>query len=150
MNRRKQGLDDSDRKVTLVEEPMDLEDLKNYDDSEKSEKSKPLTSVKEEDYSFDDLESYKPSNYSKTRRKLPDFDDFDEDEEGTMKSLEKYRPSAYEIRQPRESSDINDIRDYYTNLMTKQRAINRFAGARPPNRYEPEDDMDYPMQSQPR
>ena len=150
MNRKRQGLDDSDRKVTLVEEPIDMEEepkpRKETFETEKS--SFALGTVKEEDNStsFDDLDSYKPSNFGKTRRPLPQFDEFDDEfDETTMASLEKYRPSAYEIKQPRESSDINDIRDYYTNLMTKQRAYNRFTGARQPTAYDPEDDLDYQM-----
>ena len=45
-----------------------------------------------------------------------------------VKSLEKYRPSFYEAGPPKESGDINDIRDYYTNMLTRQRALTRFTG----------------------
>ena len=37
-----------------------------------------------------------------------------------------FRPSAYDIGRPKEDDDINNIRDYYTNMMTRQRAINRY------------------------
>ena len=41
-------------------------------------------------------------------------------------SLQKYRPCNYEFGPaPKESDDINDLRDYYTNLNTRQRAMQR-------------------------
>ena len=41
-------------------------------------------------------------------------------------SLEKYRPCNYELgAAPKEMDDINDIRDYYTNLNTRSRAMQR-------------------------
>ena len=41
-------------------------------------------------------------------------------------SLQKYRPCNYEFGPaPKETDDINDIRDYYANLNTRQRALQR-------------------------
>ena len=75
---------------------------------------------------LDDLDDYRPSKYSK--RRMPYLDDLD-DEDATMSSLDKYRPSAYEYGPPKDSSDINDIRDYYSGLLTKNRALNRLGSS---------------------
>ena len=43
-----------------------------------------------------------------------------------FESLQKYRPCNYEFGPaPKETDDINDIRDYYANLNTRQRALQR-------------------------
>lgn len=149
MNREKQGLDANVKKVTLVESPIDLE--------EEMERREPMTTTndeaepeldfKEEEITtpFDNILDYRPSKYNAKSR--PQFSEFDDDleDEGTMASLEKYRPSHYEMAPPRESDDINDIRDYYTNLMTRSRAIRRF---NPNPMRHLDDDLDYtPMPS---
>ena len=65
---------------------------------------------------------------------------------GVLSSLQKYRPSAYDAG-PRDNSDINDIRDYYSNYKT--RGFNRYSSASGGARYgqtsnvEPLDDFDY-------
>ena len=61
-----------------------------------------------------------------SRRPPAYYDDMEDDNDALMSSLEKYRPSNYEIGRPKEDDDINNIRDYYSNMMTRQRAINRF------------------------
>ncbi len=44
-----------------------------------------------------------------------------------MDSLEKYRPHNYEFnRKPLDSTDINDLRDYYSSLGLRERAIKRW------------------------
>ena len=50
-----------------------------------------------------------------------------EDDRSIADSLEKYRPHNYEFgnRNHVESSDINDIRDFYVNVGTRNRALNR-------------------------
>ena len=55
--------------------------------------------------------------------KFDDSDD-DDDNDGVLSSLQKYRPSAYDAG-PRDNSDINDIRDYYSNYKT--RGFNRYS-----------------------
>ena len=41
-------------------------------------------------------------------------------------SLQKYRPCNYDLAPaPKDSDDINDLRDYYANLATRTRAISR-------------------------
>merc|ERR1712223_2137271 len=79
-------------------------------------------------------------------RRLPPagcYDDNMDDDDALMSSLEKYRPSAYDIGRPKEDDDINNIRDYYTNMMTRQRAINRYGGAPfVPNRSATEFEVD--------
>jgi hypothetical protein len=41
-------------------------------------------------------------------------------------SMEKYRPCNYDIGPSRgDGDDINDIRDYYSGLATRQRAMRR-------------------------
>jgi hypothetical protein len=43
-----------------------------------------------------------------------------------LDSMEKYRPCNYDIGPARgDGDDINDIRDYYSGLATRQRAIRR-------------------------
>ena len=61
-----------------------------------------------------------------------DDDDDDSDVRGLggeslagFESLQKYRPCNYEFAAPKETDDINDLRDYYTNLNTRQRAMQR-------------------------
>jgi len=95
------------------------------------------------------LDEYKPKNYgSHTRRVVTKFDDSDDDlddNDGVLSSLQKYRPSAYDAG-PRDNSDINDIRDYYSNYKT--RGFNRYsaesvAGRRFSNTSEQLDDFEY-------
>lgn len=54
--------------------------------------------------------------------------DFDEEESRRRLNddLEKYRPHNYEAPRSVESSDINDLRDYYSQIGTKQRALRRY------------------------
>lgn len=142
LNRKKQGLDDSVKKVKLCPElDSDTEDaeaeaeagaIKEHkldDDTIDPNQKVRLQDIVQRD-SAQDNEGYTPyrASRSQARRKNYDFSDDDEDDEGTMKSLEKYRPSFYEAGPPKESGDINDIRDYYTNMLTRQRALTRFTG----------------------
>lgn len=55
-----------------------------------------------------------------------------DDDQAIADSLEKYRPHNFEFgsnKFPVESSDINDIRDFYANIGTRNRALNRFGMA---------------------
>lgn len=148
LNRKKQGLDDSVKKVKIcpdLDTDTELEEAEEADAKEqKIDKEKTndqnkkirLQDIVQRDSPIDKFttnEDYTPYRASRgqARRKNYDFSDDDEDDEGTMKSLEKYRPSFYEAGPPKESGDINDIRDYYTNMLTRQRAMNRFTGYQP-------------------
>jgi hypothetical protein len=148
--RRKQGLNDAPKKVTLLEEPQLMEE---YHIHRKQRSPAPLITEEQVEAEFESMrpKQSSSSNFLEPQRSYGDLqDDFDDqeyskrkfarrqpaaymdeldDEDATMASLEKYRPSAFEIGPPKDSDDINDIRDYYLNGMTKTRALTRIRGA---------------------
>ena len=137
VNRKKQGLETSGVKnVKLCDEASDSEadevqkvpiqdimlsdnDTTGYQDTSDSDAMKFASG------------DYQPYRSQRRQRPRLDFSDDEDEDEGTMKSLQKYRPSFYEVGPPKESGDINDIRDYYSNMLTRQRAITRFGGYQP-------------------
>ena len=140
MNRRKQGLDDNIKKVTLNEDPIHMDEKPSsgpervplqYSTENVTPKMTTATSNGHEmngkaHYGVDLDDSLSEMSKRRPTRRGPAYLDEVDDEDALMSSLEKYRPSAYEIGRPKDSDDINDIRDYYTNMMTKQRALTRF------------------------
>ena len=131
MNRRKQGLDDNIKKVTLNEDPIHMDEKPSSGPERVPPKMTTATSNGHEmngkaHYGVDLDDSLSEMSKRRPTRRGPAYLDEVDDEDALMSSLEKYRPSAYEIGRPKDSDDINDIRDYYTNMMTKQRALTRF------------------------
>ena len=136
LNRSKQGFaDDHIKKVSYVDDDTYEPNgtiPEEEDEFDPTNGDRMLEDIREENSSTpfnENLDQYRPGHFAKSRPLLnPDLDDLDDDlDEGTMASLQKYRPSAYEVGPPRGSDDINDIRDYYSNLGTRTRAIRRFA-----------------------
>ena len=156
VNRKKQGLEDGSgvKKVKLCDDEPDSA-------SESEVQKVPLqdaillsdnaTAYGQDKPDFEPLNFASPDDYkpyrSQRRRPNYDFSDDEEEDEGTMKSLQKYRPSFYEVGPPKESGDINDIRDYYTNMLTRTRAINRFGTSYQPQGLQDQDD--YELHGQP-
>ena len=143
-------MDDSVKKVKLCPEDTDTEDQEDeetairraYPDEGQKVRLEDITVQKDtlEDYKFanDEYTPYRTSQNRNRNRRNYDFSDDEDEDEGTMKSLEKYRPSFYEVGPPKESGDINDIRDYYTNMLTRQRAMTRFTGYGNQQSYNPD------------
>ena len=136
VNRKKQGLEDTSgvKKVKLCDddEPdyvseSEVQKVPLQDAIRLSDNATAYVQDKPdfEATTFASPDDYKPYR-SQRRRPNYDFSDDEDEDEGTMKSLQKYRPSFYEVGPPKESGDINDIRDYYTNMLTRTRAITRF------------------------
>ena len=103
------------------------------------------TKAKSPEEKIDFLEG--PSS-SRPRRPVRFDEEFDEEEpggsgrrygNGDIDSLEKYRPHNFDFKRTYESSDINDLRDYYSGLATKQRALKRFSRLRGGNEMEDAD-----------